>query len=148
MEVNEKVRENRLRRIADRQGLHLYKSPRRDHRAIDYGRYALVDTYGCVDEDGTIYTAAGENTAFRYTLSQVEQLLSEYPAVFEVDAYVCSDNFPRYQNDRYEWDLVCKNCFSDERTRGDFPRQLRLREEQIASLVCTVCYRAVQVVNP
>ena len=39
----EKVRENRVRRMADRQGLSLHKSRRRDPRAIDYGLYMLVD---------------------------------------------------------------------------------------------------------
>jgi hypothetical protein len=38
----EKVRENLLRRMADRQGLALVKSRRRDPRALDYGRYRLV----------------------------------------------------------------------------------------------------------
>jgi hypothetical protein len=38
----DKVRENRLRRMAARQGLELRKSRRRDPRALDYGRYWLV----------------------------------------------------------------------------------------------------------
>jgi hypothetical protein len=37
-----KVRENRLRRAAARQGLRLVKSSVRDPRAINYGRYWLV----------------------------------------------------------------------------------------------------------
>lgn len=41
-EQSEKVRENLLRRMADRQGLALTKSRRRDPRALDYGRYRLV----------------------------------------------------------------------------------------------------------
>ena len=41
--TTEKVRENRLRRMADRQGLTLRKSPRRDPRALDYGVYRLVN---------------------------------------------------------------------------------------------------------
>src|SRR5260370_1270190 len=39
----EKVRENRLRRVAERRGLRLEKSRRRDSQAIDYGTYQLVD---------------------------------------------------------------------------------------------------------
>lgn len=39
-----KVLENRLRRAADRQGLALHKSRRRDPRAIDYLSYVLTDT--------------------------------------------------------------------------------------------------------
>jgi hypothetical protein len=42
----EKVRENRLRRAAARQGLILRKSRRRDPRALDYGNYWLVDLAG------------------------------------------------------------------------------------------------------
>ena len=38
-----KVKENRLRRAAERQGLRLVKSRRRDPRAFDYGKYMLVD---------------------------------------------------------------------------------------------------------
>jgi len=41
--MEDKVRENRLRRIAQRRGLHLVKNPRRDTRATDYGTYKLVD---------------------------------------------------------------------------------------------------------
>jgi hypothetical protein len=39
----EKVRQNRLRRMAERQGLELRKSRRRDPRAKDYGRWYIVD---------------------------------------------------------------------------------------------------------
>lgn len=38
----EKVRENRLRRAAARQGYRLVKSRRRDSRAIDYGVYWIA----------------------------------------------------------------------------------------------------------
>lgn len=36
-----KTRENRLRRVAERQGLAFSKSRRRDPRAVDYGHYYL-----------------------------------------------------------------------------------------------------------
>lgn len=42
--TDEKVRENRLRRMAERQGFKLIKSRRRDSRAIDYGKYFLSET--------------------------------------------------------------------------------------------------------
>lgn len=42
-EVAEKVRENRLRRVAARRGLILQKSRRRDPQALDYGAYWLID---------------------------------------------------------------------------------------------------------
>jgi hypothetical protein len=40
--MSDKIRENRLRRVAERQGLRLRKSRRRDPRAIGYGTYDLV----------------------------------------------------------------------------------------------------------
>lgn len=43
MSDEEKIRENRLRRAAERQALRLVKSRRRDTRAADYGRYWLVE---------------------------------------------------------------------------------------------------------
>lgn len=42
-EAEYKVFENRLRRMADRQGFRLVKSRRRDPRAYDYNTYRLVD---------------------------------------------------------------------------------------------------------
>ncbi|HWK18748.1 MAG TPA: hypothetical protein VNR66_14950, partial [Solirubrobacteraceae bacterium] len=39
----ERTREQRLRRMADRQGLRLEKSRTRDPRAIDYGGWMIVD---------------------------------------------------------------------------------------------------------
>jgi hypothetical protein len=43
MDNAEKVQENRLRRMAERQGLVLKKSRRRDPRALDYGVYYIAD---------------------------------------------------------------------------------------------------------
>lgn len=40
-----KTYENRVRREAERQGLRLEKSRRRDPRAWDYGTYQLVDPH-------------------------------------------------------------------------------------------------------
>ena len=41
--MSTKVRENRLRRSAARQGLRLVKSRRRDRRALDYGLWQILD---------------------------------------------------------------------------------------------------------
>ena len=41
--MHDKVRENRLRRMAQRQGLRLEKSRLRDPRAIGYGGYLLIE---------------------------------------------------------------------------------------------------------
>jgi hypothetical protein len=60
----EKVRENRLRRMAERQGLLLRKSRRRDVRALDYGTYMLIDLH-------TNALVSGE----RLSLEQVEAWL-------------------------------------------------------------------------
>jgi len=61
----DKVRENRLRAALRRQGLELRKSRRRDPRAIDYGRYYLVDP----DINGRLDEASD--------LDQVEAWVSE-----------------------------------------------------------------------
>ena len=68
----EKVRENRLRRMAERQGLRLVKSRRRDPRAIDYGLYTLIS-----DRTNTVI-AGTERTTGRpeFTLDDVEAWLT------------------------------------------------------------------------
>ena len=43
MDTSTKVHENRLRRMADRQGLKLIKSRRRDHLALDYDSWWITD---------------------------------------------------------------------------------------------------------
>jgi hypothetical protein len=63
----DKIRENRLRRAAGRQGLRLVKSPRRDPRALDFGRYQLV----AADK-----TVARDPAAYKLTLDEVERHLS------------------------------------------------------------------------
>ena len=61
----EKVRENRLRRAADRQGFKLRKSARRDPRALDYGIWYLTSATGT--------TQAPEQGM---TLDEIEQYLT------------------------------------------------------------------------
>lgn len=46
MDQDEKVRENKIRRMAERQGYRLVKSRRRDPRATDYGVCELVPGKG------------------------------------------------------------------------------------------------------
>ena len=43
LSTKERVLENRVRRMAQRQGLRLIKSRRRDPQALDFGSYVLVD---------------------------------------------------------------------------------------------------------
>ena len=71
MDNKAKTHENRLRRMADRQGMKLRRSPRRDTGAIDYGLYALTshDTGGLLHPDGA-------NTIFVLDLIEVEAYLT------------------------------------------------------------------------
>lgn len=66
----EKVVENRLRRMATRQGLVLSKSRRRDVRAYDYGTYALIDP------DTNSLVAGDQNSGYGLSLSDVEAALT------------------------------------------------------------------------
>ena len=70
MEQEEKVRENRLRRMAERQGLRLERSRRRDPRALDYGSYQLVEVL-----TNTVAASGGPN-GFGLTLDEVERSLT------------------------------------------------------------------------
>ena len=67
----EKVRENRLRRMGERQGLRLSKSRRRDPRALDYGGYMLIDIYT------NAVVAGGSPIAYTLSLDDVESYLTE-----------------------------------------------------------------------
>jgi hypothetical protein len=48
MDQEAKTREARLRRAAERQGMILRRSRRRDPRALTYGRYWIVATGGVI----------------------------------------------------------------------------------------------------
>ena len=66
MDVKTKVRVNRLRRMASRQGLRLEKNRRRDPMALDYGKYNLVS-----GKSGHLYVHVGQAD-----LDQLEAWLS------------------------------------------------------------------------
>ena len=68
---SEKVRENRLRRMADRQGYRLSKSRRRDGDAIDFGLYALLD----YETGGAVNPALAQRYVHSWTLDDVEEWL-------------------------------------------------------------------------
>jgi len=68
MSDDEKVRENRLRRAAERQGLMLKKSRRRDPRALDYGMYALID-------DRNVIVAGATSGRLDFTLDDIQAYL-------------------------------------------------------------------------
>ena len=67
--TNEKTRETRLRRMAERQGYKLVKSPRRDPRAIDYGRWMIVNIDGVV-------AGAGDDDRPEFSLDDAEAWLT------------------------------------------------------------------------
>ncbi|MBF0321785.1 MAG: hypothetical protein HQL62_02385 [Magnetococcales bacterium] len=70
METNDKIKENRLRRMAKRQGLCLKKSRRRDPRAVDFDGYMLVDAYE------NFVVVGGGAFFFSATLEDVEDYLT------------------------------------------------------------------------
>lgn len=72
METLQKVRENRLRRMAERRGLILTKSRRRDTLASDYGTWTLRTAQGEV-----ITTESGDDA-----LDRIEQALLD-PALMD-----------------------------------------------------------------
>ncbi len=67
----DKSREIKLRRAADRQGLRLQKSPRRDPFALGYETYRIADPR----DDGRI--VAGDREFFGLDLDQVEDALTK-----------------------------------------------------------------------
>lgn len=72
MTPTEKVLENRLRRAARRQGLLLEKARRRDPRALDYGRYALLEVH-----TGNPINHPGRTSVHSLTLEDARQWLEE-----------------------------------------------------------------------
>jgi hypothetical protein len=69
-----KTRETRLRRAADRQGLRLERSRRRDPRAIDYDRYWLLDL-----ATGDVVAGASPIGRPAWDLDQIETWLTSDP---------------------------------------------------------------------
>lgn len=70
----DKIRENRLRRMAERQGLRLTKSRRRDKHATGYGTYMLVDA-ATDGHDSVVSSELGYGS----DLDQIEQQLTRQP---------------------------------------------------------------------
>ena len=63
------VRENRLRRIAERRGYKLKKSPRRDPLAVDFGLYHLISA----DTDDEVAVPA--SSVHGATIDEIEEFL-------------------------------------------------------------------------
>lgn len=67
--TEEKVIENRVRRMAERQGLKLEKSRRRDPRAIGFGGFQLVD-------QNNVVVCGGAPHEYSATIADVEAYLA------------------------------------------------------------------------
>lgn len=72
MDKETKVRENKLRRMADRQGLRLSKSRTRDPNGMDFGLYALLDT----ETGGAVNPALANRWVHSWSLDEVEAHLT------------------------------------------------------------------------
>ena len=64
MPATEKTRENRLRRLAERHGLALVKSRRRDPEAMTFGLYGLTARTDVVAEPSVLSLRLDEIEAF------------------------------------------------------------------------------------
>jgi hypothetical protein len=73
MNHEDKVRENRLRRTAERRGYRLVKSRSRDPQAVDFGLYAVID----VQTNGAVNPAIAERWVSSWSLDEVEEYLNE-----------------------------------------------------------------------
>jgi hypothetical protein len=111
MALDEKVRENRLRRMAERQGLRLEKSRRRDPRAVTYGTYHLVNAWTNSVE------AYGSPDGYGLTLDEVEAALApprsntdmvEVPGTIGLLAEDGSELVPR-QPCRFAWSVTASS---------------------------------------
>lgn len=71
----DKVNENRLRRMAGRQGLTLSKSRAHDRRAADWGTYLLVDATG-----NSVVAYGTSGGGYGLGLDEVERILTAGPA--------------------------------------------------------------------
>ena len=69
MDNDEKVRENRARRVLSRRGFVLYKSRRRDKNAPDYGGYMICEDYS------NIVVSGCTNFAYSDSLVDVEAFI-------------------------------------------------------------------------
>jgi hypothetical protein len=78
----DKVKENRLRRAAERQGLRLTKSRSRDPNALDFGLYALVDN----EKNFLINEPLAGHWVHSWTLDEIDEYLN--PPPIYVDASI------------------------------------------------------------
>jgi hypothetical protein len=85
-----KTRETRLRRLAERQGLRLEKSPRRDPRASDFGTYQLVDAR----EGWTVLTDQHIAHGYGMSLDDIEAWLTQAYRMYKITAIMKVRPYP------------------------------------------------------
>jgi hypothetical protein len=71
-EKTDRARENRLRRMAERQGLRLERSPRRDPDEPGHGTYQLIHTY----TRGVVHAGHAGQAGYGLDLDDVEEYLT------------------------------------------------------------------------
>lgn len=84
-----KTRETRLRRLAERRGLRLQKSPRRDPRASDFGTYQLVDA-----REGWIVAEQPAGQGYGMTLDDIEEWFGKAVLMYKITALMKVRPFP------------------------------------------------------
>jgi hypothetical protein len=87
----EKVRENRLRRMAERQGLELRKSRRRDPRAKDYGRWYIVDVDREIEAADDVATESFTARRRALEIARAEFVVKECDDLDVVEAFLTDD---------------------------------------------------------
>jgi hypothetical protein len=86
----DKTRETRLRRMAERRGLRLQKSPRRDTGAWDFGTYQLADA-----REGWVVAEQMAGQGYGMSLDDVEEWLNEKAVqMYKVTAVMLPRSFP------------------------------------------------------
>jgi hypothetical protein len=76
VDQTEKVRENRLRRKAVRQGLQLVKSRTRDPDALDFRRYMLIDVRPSASTFREVAAGREGQREYTLTLDEIENYLT------------------------------------------------------------------------
>jgi hypothetical protein len=71
--MENKVLENRLRRMADRQGYRLQRSRARDPRDLTYGGYQLIN----LESGGVDFGWGNANRGYAASLKDVEEYLTQ-----------------------------------------------------------------------
>jgi len=85
----DKARETRLRRLAERRGLRLQKSPRRDPHASDFGTYQLVDA-----REGWIVAEQPAGQGYGMTFDDIEEWLGKAVLMYKITALMKVRSFP------------------------------------------------------